>query len=61
MRGTCSILIGGNKISCAVAQAESGGPFNAETSINVEFLVDKVAVGQFIIRVIRFALSLLFQ
>jgi len=61
MRDTCSILIGSNKMGCALAQADSGGPLSAEASINLEFLVDKVAVGQFFIRVIRFALSILFQ
>lgn len=61
MRGTCSILIGSNQMGCAVAQADGGGPFSAEASINVEFMVDKVAVGQSFIRAIRFALSILFQ
>jgi len=48
-------------MGCAVAQADGGGPFSAEASINVEFMVDKVAVGQSFIRAIRFALSILFQ
>ena len=44
-----------------MAQVDTGGPFSAEASINTGFVVDKVAVGQFFIRVIRFALSILFQ
>jgi hypothetical protein len=61
MRVTCSILIGRNKMCCAVVQADSGGPFSAEASINVGFVVDKVAVGQLFIRVIMFALPISFQ
>jgi hypothetical protein len=48
MRVTCSILIGGNKMGCAMAQADSGGPLSADASINAGFVVDKVAVGQFL-------------
>jgi hypothetical protein len=31
-----------------MAQADSGGPFSAEASIKAGFVVDKVAVGQFV-------------
>jgi hypothetical protein len=48
MRVTCSILIGRNKIGCAMTQADSGGSFSAEANKNAEFVVDKVAVGNFV-------------
>jgi hypothetical protein len=35
-------------MGCATAQAESGGPFKAEASINAGFVVDKVAVAHFL-------------
>jgi hypothetical protein len=48
MTVTCSILIGRNKMGCAMAQAESGGPFRAEANINAGLVVDKVAVEHFL-------------